>query len=162
MSDDTDKKLIVEKEKEKENETHPLDADNLNKDDNVSIEEEIKKHITEEFKKMVADWIDRDDEIKEINKELKDLKEEKKQLENSILDYMEQIQLGTLDIGNGKLRRSVSKTKSALKHEIIQNSLVKVFKDVQKAHHTTKFILDNRPITERVRLKRTYRRAKKK
>lgn len=128
---------------------------------NIDIEEEIKKHITDEFKKMVANWINKDDEINEINKELKILKDDKKELETEILNYMEQIELGTLDIGDGKLRKSVSKTKGALKHDIIQDSLVKIFKDVQKAHNTTKFILDNRPITERVRLKRTHCRKKK-
>lgn len=128
---------------------------------NIDIEEEIKKHITDEFKQMVANWIDKDDEINEINKELKILKDDKKELETEILNYMEQIELGTLDIGDGKLRKSVSKTKGALKHDIIQDSLVKIFKDVQKAHNTTKFILDNRPITERVRLKRTHCRKKK-
>jgi predicted nucleic acid-binding Zn-ribbon protein len=130
-----------------------------NKD--IDIEEEIKKHITDEFKQMVTNWIEKDDEINEINKELKILKDDKKELETKILNYMEQIELGTLDIGNGKLRKSVSKTKGALKHDIIQDSLVKIFKDVQKAHNTTKFILDNRPITERVRLKRTHCRKKK-
>lgn len=133
----------------------------VNNEENVDVKEEIQQHITEEFKQMIAEWISKDDEIKEINKELKDLKDDKKQLENYILSYMEKIDLGTLDIGDGKLRRSVSKTKGALKHEIIQNSLVKIFNDVQKAHHTTKFILDNRPINENIRLKRTYRRNKK-
>ena len=128
---------------------------------NIDIEEEIKKHITDEFKQMVANWINKDDEINELNKELKILKDDKKELETEILNYMEQIELGTLDIGDGKLRKSVSKTKGALKHDIIQDSLVKIFKDVQKAHNTTKFILDNRPITERVRLKRTHCRKKK-
>lgn len=137
-------------------------ASNLKKPDNDDDDDKIKKYITEEFKQMIADWVEKDDEIIEINEELKNLKGDKKQLENQILDYMKQTGLGTLDIGDGKLRRSVSKTKGALKHEIIQNSLVKVLKDVQKAHHTTQIILDDRPIIERERLKRTRRRKKKK
>lgn len=128
--------------------------------DDVDIKNELEQHITDEFRKKVVEWVSKDDEIKDINRELKELKEEKKLLENDILNYMQNIDVNMFEIGDGKLRRSVSKTRGALKHDVIQNSLVKIFKDVQKAHTTTKFILDNRPLTERVRLKRTYKRNK--
>lgn len=126
-----------------------------------NITEELERQVTEDFKNMVIDWVKKDDEIRELSKDLKELKDERKNLEELILEYMSKINVDMFEIGDGKLRKNVSKTKCALKHNIIQDSLVQIFHDVQKAHKTTQFILDNRPIKERVRLKRTYNRKKK-
>ena len=125
----------------------------------MSTSDNKEKVITEEFKQMVIAWVSRDDKIREINKHMKELKNEKKELEQSILKYMNDIDLNILEIGNGKLRRSTSKTKGALKHDSIQNILMKLFNNVEQAHTTAKFILENRPTNETVRLKRTYKKS---
>lgn len=129
--------------------------------ENTNIEKEIEQHIAEEFIEMVREWVDKDDDIKKKRAELKEITDEKKQLEQFILDYMEDNNLDMFEISDGKLRKNISKTKAALKHDLIQESLTKVFNNTEKAFNTTKLILDNRPVTERIRLKRTYNRKKK-
>ena len=118
--------------------------------------------ITEEFVEVVKSWVKLDDEIKKRNEEIKDFKTEKKEYEIFILEYMEKINESVINISDGKLRRNKSSTKPPLKQEFIQNALLDITKDSVKAMEITKYILDNRPTTERINLKRTRNRVKKK
>ena len=117
-----------------------------------------QKEISNDFKKKVSEWIALDDKIKDLVKEVKECKEEKKQIENTILQNMDNLNLVILDIGNGKIRKNISKTKGALKEETIKDSLFQIFKDDNQASTTTQLILDSRPVIETTRLKRTYKR----
>ena len=103
----------------------------------------------------MKEWVRIDDAIRDINHKMKELKEEKKILGEYILKEMESFGENTIAISDGKLRRNVSKTKSALKHETIQNALVEFTKDTEKACQLTEFILEKRGFVERVNLKRT-------
>jgi hypothetical protein len=118
--------------------------------------------ITEEFVEVVKSWVKLDDEIKKRNEEIKDFKTEKKEYEIFILEYMDKINESVINISDGKLRRNKSSTKPPLKQEFIQNALLDITKDSVKAMEITKYILDNRPTTERINLKRTRNRVKKK
>ena len=119
-------------------------------------------NITEEFVEVVKSWVKLDDEIKKKNEDIKDLKTEKKEYEIFILEYMDKINESVINISDGKLRRNKSSTKPPLKQEFIQNALLDITKDSVKAMEITKYILDNRPTTERINLKRTRNRIKKK
>ena len=100
--------------------------------------------------------------LKKKNEDIKDLKTEKKEYEIFILEYMDKINESVINISDGKLRRNKSSTKPPLKQEFIQNALLDITKDSVKAMEITKYILDNRPTTERINLKRTRNRIKKK
>jgi len=118
------------------------------------------KQVTKEFKDSVKEWVRLDDTIKDIVQKTKELKIEKKILEEFILKEMDSFNESTIAISDGKLRRNVSKTKSALKHETIQNALVEFTKDTEQAFKLTEFILEKRGVVERVKLKRTSLRKK--
>lgn len=120
------------------------------------------KDITEEFVEVVKSWVKLDDEIKKKNDEAKELKNEKKEYETFILEYMDSINESVINISDGKLRRNKSQTKPPLKQEFIQNALLDITHDSVKAMEITKYILDNRPTTERINLKRTRNRPRKK
>ena len=120
------------------------------------------KSVTEEFVEVVKSWVKLDDEIKKKNNEAKELKNEKKEYETFILEYMDNINESVINISDGKLRRNKSSTKPPLKQEFIQNALLDITKDSVKAMEITKYILDNRPTTERINLKRTRNRPRKK
>ena len=119
------------------------------------------KDITEEFVEVVKSWVKLDDEIKKRNDEIKEFKTERKEYEIFILEYMDKINESVINISDGKLRRNKSSTKPPLKQEFIQNALLDITKDSVKAMEITKYILDNRPKTERINLKRTRNRVKK-
>ena len=130
-----------------------------NNDNNTDTE---VANITKEFKELVVTWVDIDDNIREANAKLKEFKDEKKQYEQAILDYLEKIGENVIEISDGKLRRNVSKTKGALKHEIIQSALTDCVNDSEKAYQMTNYIMNKRPIVERINLKRTRNRGPRK
>ena len=119
------------------------------------------KKVTKEFKNKVLQWVSIDDSIRELRKKTKQLTDEKKQHEEYILKYMKEIDEKCLNIKDGKLRRNVSKTKGALKKNIIHQALVDITGDVIKAKAMTEHIINSRPIVERINLKRTKNRPKK-
>ena len=118
--------------------------------------------VTNEFKDLVVTWVEIDDNIRKLNAQLKELKDEKKQYAQSVLEYLEKIGENVIEISDGKLRRNVSKTKGALKHEIIQSALTDCTNDPDKAFQMTNYIMNKRPIVERVNLKRTKNRGPRK
>ena len=75
---------------------------------------------------------------------------------------MDNINESVIDISDGKLRKNKSNTKGSLKQESIQNALLDITKDTGKAMEMTKYIMDSRPNTERVNLKRTKKRGPRK
>lgn len=118
--------------------------------------------ITEEFVEIVKNWVKIDDEIREKNNQIKELKDEKKEYETFILEFMQNNHENVINISDGKLRVNKSTSKAALKQESIQSSLFDLTRDPNKALQMTKYILDNRPLAERVNLKRTKNRPSKK
>jgi hypothetical protein len=125
-------------------------------------EEKIAEEITEEFVEVVKSWVSIDDEIRKKLIEIKELKDERKEFETFILEYMGKINESVIDISDGKLRKNKSNTKAGLKQESIQSALLDITQDTSKAMEMTKYIMDNRPTTERINLKRTKNRVTKK
>jgi hypothetical protein len=118
--------------------------------------------MSEEFKQLVIKWLKLDESIKKDIIRMKEMKEEKKEYEELILGFMSKTNQDVLNISTGgALRKTISKTKGALKQEYITNALSEVIKDKDKALILTESIMNNRPITERQYLKRTNPRKSK-
>jgi len=115
----------------------------------------MTEKVSAEFVHTVKKYIEYDDKIKEIKKSLKELSTQKKQNEEFILEYLQSIEENTIDISNGKLIRSVTKTQSPLKKELIQKTLTDIIGDSSKALDITDKIVKSRPIVEKIVLKRT-------
>ena len=118
--------------------------------------------ITEDFKDNVKNWVNIDDNIREHRAIIKALIKEKKNFEKKILDYLQEIEVKSIDITGGHLRRNVSKTKEPIKKKLIENALYNLTKNKEKSITMTKYIMDSRPIKERINLKRTKNRGPKK
>ena len=131
-------------------------------EENENENENKEDLITEEFVEIVKNWVKIDDEIREKNNQIKELKDEKKEYETFILEFMQNNHENVINISDGKLRVNKSTTKAALKQESKQSSLFDLTRDPNKALQMTKYILDNRPLAERVNLKRTKNRPSKK
>ena len=127
-----------------------------------SDNEEVPAEVTEEFVEVVKSWVTIDDEIRKKTAEIKELKNERKEFETFILEYMGKINENVISISDGKLRRNKSNTKGGLKQETIQSALLDITQDTSKAMEMTKYIMENRPTTERINLKRTKNRGSRK
>jgi len=121
-----------------------------------------QKKVTREFRDKVIKWIEIDDSIRDLRVKTKELTTEKKQFEEYILNYMDQIEEKCFNIKDGKLRKNVSKTKGPLKKQIIHQALVEIVGDSNKATAMTEHIINSRPTVERVNLKRTKNRGPRK
>jgi hypothetical protein len=128
-------------------------------DNNSSDNENVQEKVTEDFKKKVLKWLEIDDEIRSMRARSKELTNDKKQYEESILSFLENVGEKELNVKDGKLRRNVSKTKAPLNKASIQKALTEIVKDKSKADVMTEHIINSRPVVERVNLKRTKNRG---
>ena len=117
------------------------------------------RKVSNEFIQNVKKWLEIDDTIKEIRTRTKLLTSEKKDKEQYILDYLQSIDEKIIDVPNGKLRKNVSKTQAPFKKETIQQALVEITGDINKATAMTEHIIKSRPIVQRITLKRTKNRG---
>ena len=131
-------------------------------DNNSSDNENVQEKVTADFKKKVLKWLEIDDEIRSIRAKSSELTKEKKQYEEFILSFLENVGEKELAVSDGKLRRNVSKTKAPLNKASIQQALTDIVKDKSKASTMTEHIINSRPMVERVNLKRTKNRGPRK
>ena len=131
-------------------------------DNNSSDNENVQEKVTTDFKKKVLKWLEIDDEIRSIRAKSSELTKEKKQYEEFILSFLEDVGEKELAVNDGKLRRNVSKTKAPLNKASIQKALTEIVKDKTKATTMTDHIINSRPMVERVNLKRTKNRGPRK
>lgn len=125
-------------------------------------EDKINEIDEKKFKEIVIAWVGLDDQIRKANEKIKDMKGEKKQLEEYILEFMEKYEEDTVTLHNGLLKRNVAQSKGALKEDLIQEAINELVKDNDKSYQMTQFIMQKRPINERVSLKRTIKKERKK
>ena len=128
-------------------------------DNNSSDNENVQEKVTTDFKKKVLKWLEIDDEIRKIRSKTKELINDKKQYEEFILSFLENVGEKELAVNDGKLRRNISKTKAPLNKASIQKALTEVVKDKTKAATMTDHIINSRPMVERINLKRTKNRG---
>ena len=120
--------------------------------------ENIQGKVTKHFKKKVLEYLDIDDEIRDLRVKVKELTTEKKENEEFILNFLEQVGEKELATRDGTLRRNVYKTKAPLKKETMIESLTEITKDKVKSTKIVEQMMNNRPTVERVSLKRTKNR----
>jgi hypothetical protein len=122
---------------------------------------DVQQKVTKQFRNNVLKYLDIDDEIRKLRAKSKELTKEKKEMEDSILNFLETVEEKSVVVRDGKLIRNVSKSKAPLKKESIAKALSEITKDVNKANIMTDHIFNSRQVVERVNLKRTRNRKKK-
>lgn len=106
----------------------------------------------------IKEWIQNDNEIKELQREIKLRKDKKKMMSDKLVNVMKTNEIDCFDINDGKLIYSQSKVKSSLSKKHITNCLEKYFEDSKDkaiVEELSNFILDNREVkvTETIRRK---------
>jgi len=131
-------------------------------DNNPQDDKNIQEKVTSDFKERVLKWLEIDDEIRSIRAKSKELLNNKKEYEEYILSFLEEVGEKELAVTNGTLRKNVSKTKAPLNKLSIQKALNDIVKDKTKADTMTEHIINSRPVVERVNLKRSNNRGPRK
>ncbi len=109
----------------------------------------------EELVVKIKEWIQIDNEITKINKDLKDRKIKKKQLTDSLVDVMKNNEIDCFDNNGGSHVFKKNKTRKPINGKSLMAALQTYFdKDVTQAEEVTKFVMDSREET----VKETIRR----
>jgi hypothetical protein len=116
--------------------------------------EESPKQVSAEFKQKIVRWVKLDDDLRKIRETTKEINDEKKQAEEYILAYLENIGEKEVGLNDGKLVKNVSKSQEPLKKENIQKALFEIVKDDSKASAMTDHIIKSRASKEKITLKR--------
>lgn len=133
---------------------------NLSDDD--IIEEAKELHVSKEFEENVIKFTQYDDLIRKRTEEIAELKKKRDPCKKFVLDYLQKIEETTIEINDGKLRFNKFETKQPLTQDIIKTCITKVVSNPQTAEKIMKDMDDSRPMKERIDLKRTFERTKKK
>jgi len=110
-----------------------------------------------ELVNRIKEWIQIDNEITKLQKQIKDHREGKKQLTASLVDVMKNNEIDCFDINDGKLIYSKSKSKKPISKKTLLEAIQLYFKDNDKmAHDLSEHILNSRAetITESIRRKK--------
>jgi len=122
--------------------------------------EDVQYKVTNGFKNNVLKWIHIDDNIREHRKAVKELNQQKKEFEDTIINYLTEVDEESIQIKDGYLKKAVTKSKEPLKKENIHSALIEITGDTSKATMLTEHILKSRKETEKVSLRRTVNRKK--
>tara|TARA_B100000927_G_C16250990_1_gene383503 strand:- start:76 stop:432 length:357 start_codon:yes stop_codon:yes gene_type:complete len=94
----------------------------------------------------VKNWLQIDNEIKQLQKEIKKRRAMKKDMTDSLVEIMKSQDIEIMNAGESQLIRTEKKVKSALSKKHLINSLLQYFKeDKQTVAQLTNFIMESRP-----------------
>jgi hypothetical protein len=107
------------------------------------------------FKEDVKKWIDIDDKVLALSKEILALKKQRLEFNTKIVDFMRNYKIEDLNTNNGKLEYRVKHAKKGLSSKIIHENLLSYFKtDKEQAETIYKYLLANRIDIDKETLKR--------
>ncbi len=129
--------------------------------DNQEPEVKLDPNEVQDFKKLVQEWVQLDDNIRKLETHIKDMKNKKKVLTPVILDFMSSRKITECNNEEGSLKCSKSLRTKPLNKVTIRAKMIDFFKNIEQGDKAAKFLLENREKEEVLTLKRTFKRAGK-
>jgi len=115
----------------------------------MNILPEIPKDQLNCFKVNVTEWLDTDEQIKHLEKQIKELKiNRNKKLEPKITGFMRSFNITDLNTEVGKLRCNERNTKASVSKKYIQESIQKVLSQEQASTVMDEIYLNRQVITK--------------
>ena len=111
----------------------------------------------EELVNNIKEWMQIEDEMKVLQKELKERREKKKLLTSTLVDIMKTNEIDCFDMTQGKISYTKSKVKQPLSKKYLMDCLGKYFEENPnvEASDVANFVMENRQVktTEGIRHK---------
>jgi hypothetical protein len=103
----------------------------------------------------IKSWIEVDNSMRNLQKEMKVLKDNKKTLTDALVNVMKSNEIDVFDINDGKLVYAKTKVKAPINKTTLFAALMQHYKDEDAAKKLSEFILDSRQekIKESIRRK---------
>lgn len=109
----------------------------------------------EELVKHIRGWIQIDNDISALQRQMKILREDKKNLTASLVDVMKSNEIDCFDINDGKLIYAKSKYKKPINKKSLSDALQAYFKDdMETAQELSNHIMNSREETIKESIKR--------
>ena len=109
----------------------------------------------------IKSWINIDNEVKILQKEIKKRRELKKKYTENLVEIMKNNEIDCFDINDGKLIYSKNKIKAPLSKKHLLTSLTKYYQnDKDAAMKISQFILDTREIKYKETIRRKINKKK--
>ena len=105
----------------------------------------------------LREWMKIENEMKQLQAEVKSRRERKKQLTADLVDVMKENEIDCFDVNDGKIMYTKNKVKQTLNKKVLMTALEQYFQnDDTKAKEVSEYILDSRNevIKESIRLKK--------
>ena len=111
-----------------------------------------------ELVQIIKDWMAVDNEIHNINKELRARKDRLKKISENLMKTMKENEIDEFDVKDGKLVYSKTNTKKAITKKSLVSILSKYYKgDISQAIEMNNFIMNNREEVTRESIKRSIK-----
>ena len=115
----------------------------------MDILPESTKDQLQHFKVNVKEWLEADEKIRELEKQVRELKAlRNKKLEPKITGFMRSYNISDLNTNSGKLRCNERNTKAPVSKKVIQESLQKVLSTEQAGRAMDEIYLNRQVITK--------------
>jgi hypothetical protein len=103
----------------------------------------------------IKSWIEVDNSMRNLQKEMKALKDNKKTLTDALVNVMKSNEIDVFDINDGKLVYAKTKVKAPINKTTLFAALMQHYKDEDAAKKLSEFIMDSRQekIKESIRRK---------
>jgi predicted nucleic acid-binding Zn-ribbon protein len=103
----------------------------------------------------IKSWIEVDNQMRNLQKEMKTLKDNKKTLTDALVNVMKSNEIDVFDINDGKLVYSKTKVKAAINKTTLFAALMQHYNDEEAAKNLSEFIMSSRQekIKESIRRK---------
>ena len=119
----------------------------------MNILPEIPKDQLDCFKVNVKEWLDVDEQIRELEKQIKELKTTRnKKLEPKITGFMRSFNISDLNTDSGKLRCNERNTRAPVSKKSIKESLEKVLTSTEQVDSAMDEIYLNRQVVTKYKL----------
>jgi len=113
----------------------------------------------EDLLNNVKTWLDIDNQIRTLQKEIRDRRKLKKELTNNLVGIMKTQDIDALNIPDGQLIYNKTKTKAPLSKKHLLLSLSTYFKNDQRmVDELSKYIMESRQEKEKENIKRKIKK----
>jgi len=113
----------------------------------------------EELLQNVKTWLDIDNQIRTLQKEIRDRRKLKKELTQSLVGIMKTQDIDALNVPDGQLIYNKTKTKAPLSKKHLLVSLAQFFKNDQRmVDELSKYIMETRQEKEKENIKRKIKK----
>ena len=113
----------------------------------------------QELLQNVKTWLDIDNQIRTLQKEIRDRRKLKKELTTSLVGIMKTQDIDALNVPDGQLIYNKTKSKAPLSKKHLLTSLATYFNDDKRmVEELTKFIMESRQEKEKENIKRKIKK----